>query len=138
MKSLKQIGANDIQVLRGVEDSKAYAKGMNNTTTAYDMMLIFEQLAQGTLVDKQSSEGMIGVLRRQHFNSVIPALLPANVQVAHKTGGLPFIRHDAGIVFLPDGRKYVLVLLSSDVAEEQTKKPLSMISKYFYDYMQSK
>ncbi|SEN92341.1 CubicO group peptidase, beta-lactamase class C family [bacterium A37T11] len=138
MKMMKGIGAKDIKVLRGVEDSKAYEKGLNNTTTAYDLMLIFEKMAQGTLVNKQSSDAMIAILKNQYFKSVIPARLPANVKVAHKTGGLPLICHDSGIVYLPDGRKYVLVLLSGDVPVEQAKKPLSLISEFFYEYIKGK
>ena len=42
-QTMGELGAKDIQVLRGVEDSKAFEKGMNNTVTAYDLMLIYEK-----------------------------------------------------------------------------------------------
>jgi beta-lactamase class A len=110
-------GANDIQVLRGVEDDKAFAAGMINSTTAYDLMLIFEKMAKGETVSQEASDNMIKTLLDQQFNEIIPAKLPKDVKVAHKTGSISVVHHDSGIVFLPDGRKYVLVILSKDLKD---------------------
>jgi len=112
MSLMKQIGANDIQVLRGVEDQKAFDAGMINTTTAYDLMLILGALAEQRLVSADASQKMIEILSAQEFNTGIPAGLPAGTRVAHKTGDITKIAHDAGIVFRPDGSAYVLVVLT--------------------------
>ncbi len=125
-KTMRSIGANDIKVLRGVEDGKAFDKGMNNTVTAYDLMLLFERIANGKMVSKQASDAMIDILFKQTFNSVIPARLPKDVRVAHKTGSITGIYNDSGIVYLPDGRKYVVVLLSKGLEEAAAKKSLAM------------
>ena len=114
-QTMRELGAKDIMVLRGVEDIKAYEKKLNNTTTAYDQMLIYTALAKGEAVDKKASDEMINILFDQHFNEIIPAKLPADVKVAHKTGYITGIQHDAGIVYLPGGKKYVLVLLSKNL-----------------------
>lgn len=133
-KTMRQYGAKDMLILRGVEDNKAYEKGMNNTTTAYDLMLIFEKMALGQIVNKKSSDAMIEILLAQHFGSVIPARLPKDVKVAHKTGSLSNLRHDSGIVYLPDGRKYVLVILSRDFEEEAANiEMLAGISAEIYE-----
>src|SRR6185437_8721636 len=47
LATMREMGAKDIQVLRGVEDNKAFEKGMNNTTTAYDLMLLFSRIGRG-------------------------------------------------------------------------------------------
>ena len=112
-QSMRQLGAKDIQVLRGVEDNKAFEKGLNNTITAHDLMLIFEKIAKGEAVNAEASQAMINILLDQKFNEIIPALLPTDVKVAHKTGSITHVHHDSGIVILPGGRKYVLVLLSN-------------------------
>ena len=83
--TMQEMGASDIQVLRGVEDTKAYRKGLNNTTTAYDQMLIFSEMANGKIVSQESSDAMINILLDQKFNDKIPAKLPKDVKVAHKT-----------------------------------------------------
>ena len=138
-KTMREMGANDIQVLRGVEDSKAYQKGMNNTTTAYDQMLIFNDMAKGRIVDKKSSDAMVKILLDQAFNDKIPALLPKDVKVAHKTGWIKGINHDAGIVYLPDGRKYVLVLLSKELTDDKAGvAAMANVSKTVYDYFVQK
>jgi len=140
MHTMKTIGAKDINVLRGVEDNKAFEKGLNNTTTAFDLLLLFEQMAKHQLVNEQSSTEMINILLDQKFNEIIPALLPKEVKVAHKTGSITGIQHDCGIVFLPDGRKYVLVLLAHfDPPDEQKViSAMASVSKLVYDYMQQK
>ncbi len=95
-------------------------------------------MAQEQLVNAAASKEMIRILLDQKFNNIIPALLPADVKVAHKTGYITGIHHDSGIVFLPDGRKYVLVLLSRfDPADEKEAiKAMAGVSKLIYDYMQ--
>lgn len=135
--SMRKLGASKIQVLRGVEDGKAYAKGLNNTTTAYDLMLIMEAIANGTAVDKKASEGMIGVLMDQYFRDIILAKLPTDVKAATKSGNITAVCHDSGIVFLPDGRKYVIVLLSKGIPEQSVATEiLSTVSRIVYDHLQ--
>lgn len=135
-QTMRELGAKDIQVLRGVEDSKAYQKGMNNTTTAHDLMIIFQKIAAGQAVDSASSQAMIKILLDQHFNEIIPAKLPKEVKVAHKTGSITGVQHDSGIVFLPDGRKYVLVILSKGIKEEKAAiESMAKVSEMIYKYM---
>ena len=135
-QSMREMGAPSIQVLRGVEDIKAYEKGLNNTTTAYDLMVIFEKIAEGKAVNKEASEAMINVLLDQKFNAVIPAELPKEVKVAHKTGWISTVHHDSGIVILPDGRRYVLVLLSRNWDSDKAAiKTMAGVSKKIYDFV---
>jgi beta-lactamase class A len=136
MKTMRELGANKIQVLRGVEDGKAFEKGLNNTTTAYDLLIIFEALAKGKVVSSGASQQMIDILLHQQFNTVIPARLPASVRVAHKTGNITGVLHDSGIVFLPDGHTYILVLLSKNIESEETATSLlAEISERIYKYV---
>ena len=138
-QSMRELGAKDIQVLRGVEDNKAFEKGLINTTTAHDLALIFEKIAKGEAVSAEASQEMINILLDQKFNEIIPALLPPGVKVAHKTGSITHVHHDSGIVILPDGRKYVLVLLSKDWEDEkQTIQTMANISLLVYKYVTGK
>ncbi|AUD03001.1 serine hydrolase [Spirosoma pollinicola] len=135
-QTMRDLGARDIQVRRGVEDSKAFTKGLNNTTTAYDLMLIFEKIATGKAVSPEASKAMITTLLDQKFNDAIPGKLPKEVKVAHKTGSITGVRHDSGIVFLPDGRKYVVVLLSKDIKDDKaTIETMATVSEMIYKYV---
>ena len=134
--TMRQLGAKKMQVLRGVEDNKAFEKGWNNTTTAHDLEVIFEKIAKGEAVSPDASKAMINILLQQKFNDIIPAGLPADVKVAHKTGFITHVHHDSGIVFLPDGRKYVLVLMSKDWEDEKTAvHTMVNISSLIYKYV---
>ena len=138
-QTLRELGAKDIQVLRGVEDGKAFAKGLNNTTTAYDLLLLFEKMAKGEIISAHASEAMINILLEQRFNEIIPAGLPPGVKVADKTGSITGVFHDSGLIFLPDGKKYVLVLLSKNVEDEKPAiKAMAAVSTMIYNYMLKK
>jgi beta-lactamase class A len=135
-KTMRSIGADKIQALRGVEDNKAFELGMNNTVTAYDLMIIFDHLASGTVVNKPACDSMIQILMHQQLREKIPAKLPADVKVANKTGSIDKLSHDSGIVFLPDGRKYVLVLLSKGIEDEKSaNETLANVSRIIYDHV---
>ena len=134
-KTMRKIGAMDINVLRGVEDIKAFEKGLNNTTTAYDLMIIFEKLAKGEIIDKTSSDKMIEILLYQKYKDKIGLYLPKNVKVASKDGIISSAVHDSGIIFLPDGRKYILVILSKNLNNiENASKLIAEISKLIYEH----
>ena len=134
--TMRSLGADSIRVLRGVEDIKAYDLGMNNVTTAYDLMVIMKAIATGKAASKASCREMMSILERQEFNDIIPALLPVDVNVAHKTGSITNVEHDSGIVTLPDGRRYALVLLSKDLrSNKEGREALARVSKLVYDAM---
>jgi len=104
------MGADGVNVLRGVEDQKAFDKGLNNTTTARGLAILMTAIAEEKAVDAESSEQMAAILKRQKFNDAIPSGLPSGTIVAHKTGDITKIHHDAAIVYAK--RPFVLVLLS--------------------------
>jgi beta-lactamase class A len=134
-QTMRDIGAKDMQVLRGVEDGKAYEAGLNNQVTAYDLMLLYETIANEETVNAEASMAMIDILLDQRFNDIIPAKLPKEVKVAHKTGSITGVRHDSGIVFLPDGRKYILVLLSKDLQDADAGiEAMANVSEMIYNY----
>lgn len=136
-QSMRDLGANDIQVLRGVEDGKAYRAGLNNKTSAYDLMVIFSKIGRYELFgDSDEDDALISILLDQEFNTIIPAKLPKDVKVAHKTGWITGLNHDSGIVILPDGSSYVLVLLSDSVEDEKVAiENMATVSRMIYDYV---
>jgi beta-lactamase class A len=134
-----QLGARDIRVLRGVEDIKAFQAGLNNTTTARDLATLLEAIETGRAASRASCDTMRAILLRQEFNDEIPAGLPAGTPVAHKTGSITGVRHDAAIVY-PKGRKpYILVVLTRDIPDEKAAKSLiADISRLVYESLPRK
>jgi beta-lactamase class A len=135
-ETMRSLGASKIEVLRGVEDIKAYEKGLSNSTTAKDLLIIMKAIANGTAGTKEDCQAMIAILKDQKWNDMIPLYLPKEVKVAHKTGSITGVHHDAAIVYVPNGKKYVLVLLSKNLKDfEKGTKQLAEISKSVYDFM---
>ena len=120
--TVHSLHADGMNVLRGVEDDKAFKQGLNNTTTARGLLQLLDAIARGQAVDQESSRQMSEILERQSFNDGIPAGLPAGTRVAHKTGEITRIHHDAGIVFAP--RPFVLVILVRGLADTKDSATL--------------
>ena len=132
-RTMRTFGANRIQVLRGVEDGKAFDKGLNNTTTARDLAIILRAIEEGRAASPAATREMLGILLAQEFNEKIPAGLPRGTRVAHKTGEITAVSHDAAIVY-PEGRKpYVLVVLTRGIPDGQkSSKLIADLSQIVY------
>ena len=123
-KTLRSLGARQMTVLRGVEDGKAYQKGLNNTATARDLATLMTAIEQGRAASPASTQAMRTILLAQELNLEIPAGLPPGTPVAHKTGQISGILHDAAIVY-PSGKPpYVLVVLTSGIPDEKVARSL--------------
>jgi beta-lactamase class A len=132
-RSMRSLGAQRIQVLRGVEDGKAFEKGMNNTTTARDLAIILRAIEEGKAASPAATHEMLAILFAQEFNEKIPAGLPPGTRVAHKTGEITAVSHDAAIIY-PTGRKpYVLVVLTRGIPDgTRSSKLIADISAMMY------
>jgi beta-lactamase class A len=131
-KTVTRLGADGMQVLRGVEDQKAFDKGLSNTTTARGLMVLLEKIGRGQAVSTQSDAQMVEILKRQQFNTAIPAGLPSGTAVAHKTGSITRIHHDAAIVYGP--KPYVLVVLVRGIEDQKASSSvMAQISKVVWE-----
>jgi len=119
------LGADGMNVLRDLEDAKAFEQGLVNTTTAQALLTLLEAIARSRAVDPESSRQMLETLERQTINEAIPAGLPAGTRVAHKTGDITRIWHDAGIVLA--SRPFVLVVLTRGL--ENPKASTALIAE---------
>jgi beta-lactamase class A len=116
--TIERLGTERMEVLRGVEDIKAYRQGLSNQATAADLALLLDRLRQGTAVSPNADSAMVAVLLDQRFNDMSPAGLPAEARVAHKTGWITEIHHDAALVYPEEGAPYVLVVLTEGIADK--------------------
>jgi len=114
----RALGADSIVVLRGVEDQKAYDRGLNNTTTARDLVVLLAAIARGRAASDSSTAIMLEILSHQEFRNGIPAGVPPGTRVASKTGNLTAINHDAAIIYPPNRAPYVLVILTKGFPDQ--------------------
>ncbi|MEP0548709.1 MAG: serine hydrolase [Rhodothermales bacterium] len=114
-QTIERLGTERMRVLRGVEDLKAFDQGLSNTATAADLATLLLALMEGRAVSPSADSAMVAILLDQSFDAMIPAGLPTDVRVAHKTGEITRIHHDAAIVYPDDAPPYVLVVLTEGV-----------------------
>ncbi|MHB1132301.1 MAG: serine hydrolase [Chloroflexota bacterium] len=100
-------------------------------TSPGDLLMLLEQLAQGQLVSADASASMLALLRKQTRNDRLPAQLPEGAVVAHKTGELAGVRHDAGIIAGPGG-SLVICVLTRSADEEAATRAIAEIARRAY------
>lgn len=134
-KTLVGLGLeNGIDLKRGVEDELAFDKRINNMVTADGLLNILVRLAEGKAFSPALSRRMMDILHGQEFNQGIPARLPKAARVAHKTGEISTVAHDAGVVYLPKRKPYVLVVLSEwDPDVSGRSRTIATISHTIYE-----
>ena len=113
-ETLAASGLDSLSCRRGVEDEAAFAKGLNNQVTAEGLLTFFRRVHEAKIVAPENRDRIFDILFQQRFNGMIPAGLPDNAKarVAHKTGEISTICHDAGMIFLPGRAPYVLIVLT--------------------------
>src|SRR5687768_13131419 len=111
-QSLDELEIDGIRVLRGVEDQRAFETGLNNEVTANGLLKLLRLIADGRAYSQKACDDMLEIMLEQQYRSGIPAGLPKAARVAHKTGNISTVHHDAGIVFLEGRKPYVLVILT--------------------------
>jgi beta-lactamase class A len=137
MKTVDRLGGAGMVVRRGVEDQKAFDKGLNNTTTAGALAVLMEKIARGEAVSRKADAEMLAILKRQKFRDAIPSGVPDGIEVAHKTGTITKIHHDAAIVYGP--RPFVLVVLVRGIQDQKVSGPLiASISREIWDEIEAK
>ena len=132
-QALDELEIDGVKILRGVEDQAAYQAGLNNEVTANGLLKLLRIIANRKAYSPEASEEMLKIMLEQQYRSGIPAGLPKAARVAHKTGNISTVHHDAGVIFL-DGRKpYVLVVLTQFAAETGRGTAVAEVSRDIYN-----
>ena len=135
---LAELEMTDTKIVRGVEDQKAYDAGLINTTTSADLVKLYEFIYDGVITGNKSITLLYEIMKRQEHNSIIPALLPKNLHIAHKTGTLKSTIHDAALISSNTGKNYMLILLSKNLRDKAlATTTFAKISETLY-YLASK
>ncbi len=120
----RTLGAPSIRVLRGVEDNLAFRQGLNNVTSPIDLAVLLEAIERRRAASPAACSAMLAILERQEFNEEIPAGLPRGTRVAHKTGWITGVLHDAALVYPTDRAPYVLVVLTRGIPDDKVARAL--------------
>ena len=133
-QTIERFGLTGIDMRRGVEDEKAYEHGIVNRVTANGLVALLRLIAEERAYSPELSREMLDILHQQEFKKGIPARLPREVRVAHKTGDISTVAHDAGVVYAPDRQPYVIAILTEWAADTGSRSPtIAAISHAVYD-----
>jgi beta-lactamase class A len=134
--TMTRFGLHGIELRRGVEDLTAWEQGINNRVTADGLLSALRLLEEDRHFSPDLRGEMLWILHAQEFRSGIPAGLPDDARVAHKTGEISTMAHDAGIVYLPDREPYVLVILTEwQSGVTGRKETIANISRIVYQHV---
>ena len=125
-----------VRLHRGVEDERAWEKGINNEVTARGLISVLRPIEEGTAFSVESSAHMLEILHDQEFRSGIPAGVPEGARVANKTGEISTVAHDAAIVYLPDRKPYAVVVLTEwEVGTSGRSDTIARVSRAVYEHL---
>ena len=116
-----------------VPDSDALSEGRSSVSSPEDMVRLLEMVHGGEVLSQSSRGAVLDILERQQLGTIIPYFLPPGTRVAHKTGGVPTVRCDVGIVYSPSGA-YAVALMAKQVTDMLAiDQSLARVSRAIYD-----
>lgn len=124
----------DTVLQRKMMDRNARKVGHENYTSASDMARFLSLLYRGEVFDKASSTYMVEIMKKQLENSMMRLYIPDETVIAHKSGELEGIAHEAGIIFHEKGDYVLVVLTWNAVRNNEARQTIGQISKLVYDY----
>jgi len=135
-RTIERFGLTGLDIRRGVEDEKAFEHDIVNRVTASGLVGLLRLIAEERAYSPELSREMLDILHQQEFKKGIPARLPRDVRVAHKTGDISSVAHDAGVVYAPGRKPYVVAILTEWAADAGSRSPtIASISHAVYDYL---
>lgn len=132
-QALDELEIDGIKILRGVEDQAAFDAGLNNEVTANGLLKLLRLIAEGRAYSQHACDEMLKIMLDQQYRSGIPAGLPKAARVAHKTGNISTVHHDAGIVYLEGRKPYVLVILTQFTPEQGRGTAVADVSRDIFN-----
>lgn len=133
-KYIVDLGFSKTILNRKMMDLDARAAGRDNYTSAKEVATLLELMYNGLLVNKTFSDMMLDILKLQLDSSLMKRDLEEEVLIAHKTGNLPNIKHDAGIVYT-EAKDYIFTMFTWDAASDNyARQIIGKVSKLTYEH----
>ncbi|QSQ08468.1 Extended-spectrum beta-lactamase PER-1 [Koleobacter methoxysyntrophicus] len=117
-ESIKGIGMKKTSLQRKMMDVQAKQRGLDNFTTPEDTLIILENYINSNKLSQDSRQIMIDILKRQQCNNKLPEFLPEGWVLAHKTGDLPGVEHDVGILYT-NRKTVIIIVMTKDLIDNR-------------------
>ncbi|MBS4760576.1 MAG: serine hydrolase [Clostridium sp.] len=107
-----------------------------NVTTSKEMATMLYNIDNPNFLTLNSREKMVDYMSHVHNNRLVQAGLPSSAIFIHKTGDIGKMLGDAGIVYTPNGKKYIVVMLvNRPYNSPEGKDFIVAASSLIYNYM---
>lgn len=136
--TMATLGLTSTTLRRRMMDFEAASRGLENTTSAGDLALLFSHIYASQIVPYEYGTLMLDILKRQQVRDKLPFYLPEEIEIAHKTGTLPGVEHDGGILYLPHAPYIICVLTDGHAANYEGLQLVALIGKVIYEYLMHK
>ena len=137
-RTIEQLGLQGIDLRRGVEDEKAFEHDIVNRVTADGLVALLRIIAEERAFSPELSREMLDILHQQEFKNGIPAKLPRGTRVANKTGDISTVANDAGVVYPPGRKPYVIAILTEWNADATGRSAtIAALSHTVFEYLTS-
>ena len=132
---ISELGFRDTILKRKMMDLDSRKLGIDNYTTASDVAKLLELMNKGQLINSHYSDLMLDIMKMQLDNSMMSVNLDEELIVAHKTGNLNNINHDAGIVYTKH-KNYIFIMLTFDATSDNYARDIiGKVSRISYEYL---
>lgn len=130
-RRMQTMGLTQSRLIRVMMDTLAAKQGRENVVTAREMNALLVKIYRHELLTPALCEQMLGILKRNEDTLTIPRDLPPGTIVAHKTGELPYVRADVGIVYAK--QPFVLSVLVQGVPLPDAERVIARIARLCFD-----
>ncbi|MGD6872796.1 serine hydrolase [Sutcliffiella horikoshii] len=136
----REQGLTNTKLERVMMDFKAADVGLENRTSALEMIECLKYLhiedAERAVFSDESRQKMLRILGGQQLLDKLPFYMDLElVGIANKTGELPGVEHDCGIVTYKGEKLFVAVLIDDLVDNSIGKRAIQEIGKVVEEYL---
>ena len=129
----KSWGLNNIVLNNQLPDLEG-----TNTISTQDMVSLLAMLDKGKLIEPRSRDRFMDIMRRPVTNTLLPKGIGEDARIIHKTGDIRLAVGDAGIVDMPNGKRYAIaVMVKRPENDQRANELIRQISRATYDYFRS-
>ncbi len=131
-QTIEAFELQDTILQRNMFDWEAQEIGLENFTSPADMARLLQIFLSSEKLAAVSQAGILAILKKQRLRDKLPARTPSSTSWAHKTGELPGVEHDVGILNLEDTQVIVAVLTKELEANEDGRRLIGEIGRLVY------
>jgi beta-lactamase class A len=107
-----------------------------NTTSSKDMVRLLALVIDNKLVSSSNREQALDILRRTVTRTLLPAGIGSGADIAHKTGDIGFLIGDAGLIKMPNGKRYLAgIYVKRPYNDVRGRDFIRQVSSLVYKYL---